>query len=164
MAISLQCYKKEVFVIHEIVWTKDIIYFHYCQLGFGDTRARKKLIFSFRLYWTSPGGSTSQSSSCTATYDPSRKQSKLDELDMQNTAGEVGASSKVMHSCGPLHMVEQRQDDLFEPTYNSSVLIQDVALKADRKWWTIGRVGERGSGRSMLIARLDDDDDDGLSQ
>ena len=38
-------------------------------------------------------GSTPQSSSCTATYHPSRKLSKLDELDMCDTAGEVGTNS-----------------------------------------------------------------------
>ena len=42
-------------------------------------------------YRISPGGSTSQSS-CTATYHPSRKLSKLDEPDMWDTAGEVGTS------------------------------------------------------------------------
>ena len=40
-------------------------------------------------YWTGPGGSTSQSSSCTATYHPSRKLSKLYVPDMRDTAGEV---------------------------------------------------------------------------
>ena len=35
-------------------------------------------------------------------------------------------------------MDEQRQDDQLEPTYNSSALIQDVALKTYRKWWMIG--------------------------
>ena len=44
-------------------------------------------------YWTSSGSNTPQSSSCTATYYPSQKLSKLDEPDMQNTAGEVGTSS-----------------------------------------------------------------------
>ena len=44
-------------------------------------------------YWTSPGGSTPQSGSCTATYHPSRKLSKLDELDMRDTAEEVGTNS-----------------------------------------------------------------------
>ena len=34
-----------------------------------------------------------QSSSCTATYLPSRKLSKFDEPDMQDTAGEAGTSS-----------------------------------------------------------------------
>ena len=34
-----------------------------------------------------------QSSSCTATIYPSRKLSKLDKPDMQDTVGEVGTSS-----------------------------------------------------------------------
>ena len=41
-------------------------------------------------------------------------------------------------------MDEQRQDDQLEPTYNSSVLIQDGALKTDRKRWTIEKGGEGG--------------------
>ena len=41
----------------------------------------------------SHGGSTQQSSSCTATYYPSRKLSKLDKPDMWDTAGEVEANS-----------------------------------------------------------------------
>ena len=44
-------------------------------------------------YWTSHGGSTPQNSSCRATYHPSQKLSKLDEPDIQDTAGEVGTSS-----------------------------------------------------------------------
>ena len=44
-------------------------------------------------YWTSPGVCTPQSSSYTATYHPSRKLSRLDKRDMQDTAGEVGISS-----------------------------------------------------------------------
>ena len=36
---------------------------------------------------------TTQSSSCTATYHPSQKLSKLEEPDMQGTAGEVGTNS-----------------------------------------------------------------------
>ena len=46
----------------------------------------------FNLFNTahrSPGGSTPQSSSCTATFHPSRKVSKLDEPDMRDTAGEL---------------------------------------------------------------------------
>ena len=35
---------------------------------------------------------SSQNSSCTATYHPSRKLSKLDEPDMRDTAGEVGTN------------------------------------------------------------------------
>ena len=54
-------------------------------------------------------------------------------------------------------MDEQRQDQL-EPIRNNS--IQDIALKTDRKWWTIGKGGKRGPGRSVLAAQRDDDDDD----
>ena len=43
-------------------------------------------------FWTSPGGNTPQSTSCTATYLPSRKLSK-DEPDMQDTAGKAETSS-----------------------------------------------------------------------
>ena len=86
---------------------------------------------------------------------PSRKLSKLDELGMQNTAGEVGT-----YFSGPFHMDEQRQDVLLEPTYNSSVQIQDVALKTSRRRWTIERGCEKGLAISMLMAQPDDDDDE----
>ena len=43
--------------------------------------------------WTSPGGNTRQDTNYTATCLPSRKLSKLDEPDMQDTAGEAGTSS-----------------------------------------------------------------------
>ncbi len=74
---------------------------------------------------------------------------------MWDTAGEIGMYS---YFCGPLHMDEQRQDDLLEPTNNSSVPIQDVALRINRKQWTLVRCDEGGSGISMLIARHDDDE------
>ena len=44
-------------------------------------------------YWTNLEGSTTQSSSCTATYHQSRKLFKLNEPDMRDTAGEVGTNS-----------------------------------------------------------------------
>ena len=53
-----------------------------------------------------------------------------------------------------LHMNKQKLDDQLEPIYNSSVPIQDIALKTYREWWTIEMGGERGS------VRHDDDDDD----
>ena len=56
-------------------------------------RMEKKLDGNCKQYWISPEDSTPQSNSCTATYHPSQKLSKLDELDMRNTAGEVGTSS-----------------------------------------------------------------------
>ena len=52
-------------------------------------------------------------------------------------------------------MDEQKQDDQIGPTYNSSVLIQDVALKTYRKRWKI----EKGRERVREI-RADDEDDE----
>ena len=76
---------------------------------------------------------------------------------MRDSAGEIGANSLVTYSCRPLHMDNQGQDNQLEPTYNSSVLIQGVALKTYRKQWTIEKGGGRGSGISVLIARYDYD-------
>ena len=47
----------------------------------------------------------------TATCLPSRKLYKLDERDMQDTAGEATTNSSVMYSYGPPHMAKQKQDD-----------------------------------------------------
>ena len=104
------------------------------------------------LYWTSSWSNTPQN-----TYHPSGKLSKLDEQDMQDTVGAVKTNSWAMYSCGPLHIVEQRQDDQLEPIYNGSVPIQYIALKTSRKWWTIETGGERWPGKSVLAARHDDD-------
>ena len=73
---------------------------------------------------------------------------------MRDSAGEV---NKAIYSSEPLYMAEQRQDDQLEPIYNSSVPIQDIALKTSWERWTIETGSERGSGRSMLVARHDDD-------
>ena len=43
--------------------------------------------------WTSPGSSTPQDTNCTATCPLSRKLFKLDEPDMQDTAGEAEMNS-----------------------------------------------------------------------
>ena len=57
----------------------------------------KQLIFKYWLcyeqFWTSPGDSIPQNSCSMATYYPSRKLPKLDEPDMQDTAGEVRTNS-----------------------------------------------------------------------
>ena len=45
------------------------------------------------LNWTSPGSSTPQDTNCTATCPLSRKLFKLDEPDMQDTAGEAEMNS-----------------------------------------------------------------------
>ena len=51
------------------------------------------------------------------------------------------------------YMAEKKQGDQLEPTYGSSVRIQDVALRTCQKRWKIGRLGERESGISLLAAR-----------
>ena len=110
-----------------------------------------------KQYWTSPGSNIPRSCSCTATNLPSRKLSKLDEPDMQNTDGGIGTNSLSTYSCEPLYIDEQRQGDQLEPPHNSSEPIQDVDLKTYRERWMIKTGGERGSGRSVLAARHDDD-------
>ena len=57
-------------------------------------------------------------------------------------------------------MDEQMQDDQLEPMYNSSMPTEDVALKTYQERWTIEMDGERNSGRSILAAWHDDDEED----
>ena len=104
--------------------------------------------------YKSPGGNTPQSTNYTATCLPSRKLSKLDEPDTQDTAGEAETSSKVMYYYGPPHIAEQKQDDQLEHTYSRR--IRDVVLKTCQRRWTKGKSGERGSGISVLAVGHDD--------
>ena len=119
-------------------------------------RPEKRLDGNYtRMLWaiyTGPRGSTPQSSSCTATYHPSRKLSKLDKPDMHNTAGEVGTSSLVMYSYGPLHMAKKSRATILN-IHTAALRIRGVALRTCPKRWTIGRSGERGSGISVLMAQ-----------
>ena len=57
-------------------------------------------------------------------------------------------------------MDEQRQDDQLEPIYNSSMTIQDIALKTSWEQWMTETGGKRGPGRSVLAVQHDDEDDD----
>ncbi len=61
---------------------------------------------------------------------------------MRDTAGEVRTNSLAIYSCRPLPMDEQRQGDQLKLIYNSSVPIQNVALKTYQKQWTIEKVRE----------------------
>ena len=54
---------------------------------------RVELSADATLTWTIPGGNTPQDTNCTATCLLSRKLFKLDEPDMQDTAGEAGTNS-----------------------------------------------------------------------
>ena len=71
-----------------------------CTTGTLTKRMEKKLD-GCEQFWTSPGNNTPQSGSCTATYLPSRKLSKLDESDMQDTAGKQGRAHKWCSSMDP---------------------------------------------------------------
>ena len=77
---------------------------------------------------------------------------------MRDTAGELGTNSQVTYSRGPPHMDEQKQDDQLEHIYNSAMPRQEIALKSNWKQWTIEKGGGRGSGRSVLMSRHDDDE------
>ena len=92
-----------------------------------------------------------------ATCLLSRKLFKLDEPDMQDTAGEAGTNSWDVLLWTP-PMAVQKQDDQHEHTFSCYVRIRDVVLKTCLGRWTTGRSGERGSGISVLPARHDDDE------
>ena len=78
-------------------------------------------------------GHTPQGTNYTATCLPSRKLSKLEEPDMQDTAGEAGTSSLGMYSWWTsTYMAGQKHDDQLEHTYSSYVRIRDVALRPAR--------------------------------
>ena len=51
-----------------------------------------------------------------------------------------------MYSYGTLHMDKQRLDNQLEPTYNSSLPIQDVALKTPRSDGQCRQVVTEGQG------------------
>ena len=61
-------------------------------------------------------------------------------------------------------MAVQKKDDQHERTFSNYVRIRDVVQKTCLKRCTIGKSGERGSGRSVLAARHDNDDDDDLEE
>ena len=84
--------------IHTAIWM------HYMDTNY--TYGEKTLMAATqeccKQYWASLGGSTPQSSSCTATYHPSRELSKFDKPDIRDNAGEVS---------GPVRIAEQSQYD-----------------------------------------------------
>ena len=103
-----------------------------------------------KQFWKSPGGNTPQSTSSTPNYLPSRKLSKLEEPDMQDTAGEAGTISQVMFYYGPLHMAQQAYiqqlcedtgcspEDLPEAMNNSEEKrkkIRDIRASGMTWWW-----------------------------
>ena len=109
-------------------------------------------------YKTNPGSNIPQNSNSTATNHPSRRPSKLDEQDIQYTAGGARKNSKATFSNGPLHTDAQVKDNQLELIYNSSVRTQDVAWKTCQKRWIIDTDGKRELGKSVWAIWHDNDD------
>ena len=82
---------------------------------------------------------------------PITKLSKIDELDMQDTAGEVGPKSCDLLLWTPSH--GRAKAGRPAQTYIQQ-LCDDTGCSPEDlpKQWTIGRDGERESGISVLIA------------
>ena len=64
-----------------------------------------------------------------------------------------------MYSCGPPHRDKQVLGEQLEPIYNSSVFTQDTAWKTFQEQWTIEKSDKRCSGKSVLVARHDDEEE-----
>ena len=93
---------------------------------------------------------TPQSRSRTATYHLSRKLSKLDEPDMQDTARRHELISDILLWRSSHGRAKARRS---ARTYIQQLCAdKDVALRTYRERWTIEMDGERGSGRYVLAA------------
>ena len=118
--------------------------------GRKQNRWRKSLTATtqecWEQFWTSPGGNTPQSSSYTATYHPSRKLSKLDEPDMQDTAG----AHKWCTPVDPFSWTSKGRVTSSNLHTAALCKIQGVSQRTCRKRWTIGRGGVR-------VSRQDDE-------
>ena len=111
-------------------------------------------------YWTSPEASTPQSTSSTTTNHPSRKLSRLDEPDMQDTAREVRAISCDVLLWTPSHGWAKARRPAWTCIHQLSADTEYRPEDLPEAIRTIRRGDENGSGLSVLIARHDDDDDD----
>ena len=124
-----------------------------------DIRAGGMTWWWWWWYQKSPRSNTAQNS-CTATYLPSLKPSKLCKQDMRDTNGEARMNSKVMFFNGLLYMDMLMLTNQHEHTYNSSVRSKNIVWKTCQEQWMIGKKEERVSRKSMLAVQHDDDDDD----
>ena len=116
-------------------------------------RIEKKAWQQFRKDATSYIKYIPQNSSCTATNLLSRRASKLDEEDMQGTAGGARTNSLATFSYGHLHTDEKVLDNQLDIIFNCSVRTQDVAWKTYRKRWTIEMDGEREKEREREFGK-----------
>ena len=108
----------------------------------------------FKIYWKVHSHKTA------AVSPPTTHHEKLSKFWQTRHAGHCWEKSwrtYKRYKLTPSHGRAKSRTTQLEPIYNSSVPIQDVALKTFRERWTIERGVERGSGRSVLADRHDDD-------
>ena len=92
-------------------------------------------------------------------YGPQQPMMKTIKIRWTRRVGPYWRNRDELRSDVLLWTPSAKANDQLGPTYSSSVLIWDVALRTCQKQWAIGRGGERGSGITVLIAQHDDDDD-----
>ena len=76
---------------------------------------------------------------------------------MSNTEQVLTKQQLFSHLPPIMKTIQVRQTRHIEPIYNSSVPIQDITLNTHQGGWTIGKGGERESGRFMLAVWHGDD-------
>ena len=111
----------------------------------------------YNLYWTSPGWNTPQNSSCTATYHPSRKPSKLDEPDMQDTSwrskdelisdvllwtpshgrAKVGRPSRtyLLHLCADTRCSLEDLQEAMDDRDEWRERVREIRASSTTRWW-----------------------------
>ena len=90
------------------------------------------------------------------TYHVKNHQSKTNKT-YETLVEKQERTHKITFFHGPLHMDMPVLAEQQELIYISSVQTQDVVWKTCRVRWMVGTDGERGPGKSMLSAWLDDD-------
>ena len=86
--------------------------------------------------------------------------SKTNQVRRTRHAAEATINSEVTFFYGPRHIDVPVLADRQEIIYISSIGTLDVVWKTCREWWMIGTDIEEESRKSVLSARLDDDDNE----
>ena len=115
-------------------------------------RMEKKIDSNYKRMLQAILNKSSKSSSCTATYHPSRKLFKWDEPGMQDTAGEVGTNSCDILLWTPSHgrvKAGQPAKTYIQQLWaDTECNLEDLPEAKDNR-----EGGEGGSGRFTLVTR-----------
>ena len=114
----------------------------------------------YMLFWTNPGSSTQQNSSCTATCFPSHKpynKTKKTYRTLLEKQGRTHKKYSLIHSCSWMCQCWPISKDLHQLRTDIGCNLEDC-----QEEWIIGKDSERESGNSMLSVWLDDGDDDDI--